>query len=148
MTVIRPLTPRLLPARLAYDFEYIANRLADPSLLDHAVAVCVHRAPLLAVPVSGARRGGYMSFDLRILAEKTRSLLEGLPGFPDLRVRPSPYRDTCHVVEWGGQPPACDYDDAARCWFYGYSEAAVRAAGQPARSPAAADRSHRPPVLT
>ncbi|MCZ4123667.1 DUF6302 family protein [Streptomyces sp. H39-S7] len=148
MTVIRPLIPRLVPARLAYDFEYIASRLADPSLLDHAVAVCVHRAPLLAVPVGGARRGGYMSFDLLILAAKTRGLLEGLPGFPNLRVRPSPYRDTCHVVEWGGQPPACDYDDVARSGFYGYSQAVVREAGQPARLAAAADRSHRPPVLT
>ncbi|QNA77067.1 hypothetical protein C8250_039100 [Streptomyces sp. So13.3] len=143
MTVIRPLIPRLVPARLAYDFEYIGSRLADPSLLDHAVAVCVHRAPLLAVPVGGARRGGFMSFDLLILAEKTRGLLEGLPGFPDLRLRPSPYRDTCHLVEWGGRPPACDYDDAARGRFYGYSKAAVRAACQPARSAAAADHSHR-----
>ncbi|MDJ0347419.1 DUF6302 family protein [Streptomyces sp. H10-C2] len=146
MTVIRPLIPRLVPAPLAYDFEYIASRLADPSLLDHAVAVCVHRAPFLAVPVGGARRGGSMAFDLLILAEKTRGLLEGLPGFPDVRVRPSPYRDTCHVVEWGGQPPACDYNDAARGRFYGYSKAAVPHLGDGGMS--RPEPSHRPPVLT
>jgi hypothetical protein len=125
-TIIRSLIPRLVPAQLAYDYEYFASRLADPSLLEGAVGVCIQRMPLLAVPVGGTRIGGLMSFDLLILAEKTRNLLDGLPGFPDLRVRPSPYRDACHVVEWGGQPPVCDYDDAARGRFYGYSEAAIR----------------------
>lgn len=128
MTVIRPLVPHLVPAHLAYDFDYFASRLADPSLLEGAVGVCVHRAPLLAVPIGGTRRGGFLSFDLLILADKTRGLLDGLPGFPDVRVRPSPYRNTCHVVEWGGQPPACDYDDPARGRFYGYSEAAIHCA--------------------
>ncbi|MEU0857525.1 DUF6302 family protein [Streptomyces griseofuscus] len=125
MTTVRPINPYLLPARMAYDYEYFAERLADPSLLESALAVCVHRAPLLAVPVGGKRLGGYMSLDLLILAEKTRSLLAGRDGFPNVRVRPSPYRDTCHVVEWGGQPPVCDYADAARGQFYGYSEAAI-----------------------
>jgi hypothetical protein len=122
-TVVRPLIPRLVAPQLAYDYEYMASRLADPSLLAGAVGVCIHRMPLLAVPVGGLRQGGYMSFDLLILAEKTRNLLDGLPGFPDLRVLPSPHRDTCHMVEWGGRPPVCD--DAARARFYGYSEAAI-----------------------
>lgn len=163
MTVIRPLIPRLVPARLAYDFDYVASRLADPSLLDHAVAVCIHRAPLLAVPVGSTRAGGFMSFDLLILADKTRSLLENLPGFPDVRVRPSPYRPTCHVVEWGDQPPLWAYDDEARGRFYGYSEAAIRrfrpGHGSPAASatdtrlpPPGASRvrhlDRRPPILT
>jgi Family of unknown function (DUF6302) len=125
VTVIRPLIPRLVPASLAYDFEYFARRLADPSLLDGAVGVCVHRAPLLAVPIGGARRGGSMSFDLLILADKTRGLLEGLPGFTDVRVRPSPHRDAFQVVEWGDQPPACAYGHEARGQFYGFSQAAI-----------------------
>jgi hypothetical protein len=125
MTTVQPINPHPLPARVGYDYEYFADRLADPSLLDSAVAVCAHRAPLLAVPVGGTRRGGFMSFDLLILAENTCGLLEGRAGFSDVRVRPSPYRDTCHVVEWGAQPPECTYDNAARGRFYGYSEAAI-----------------------
>ncbi|SEP02587.1 DUF6302 family protein [Actinacidiphila rubida] len=126
MTVVRPLIPRLVSARLAYDFEYFANRLADPSLLDGAVGVCIHRAPLLAVPTGGSRRGGSLSVDLLVLADKTRRLLTGLPGFADVRVRASPFQDARHVVEWGDQPPTCAYNDAARRRFYGYTEDAIR----------------------
>lgn len=125
MTVIRPLIPRLVPARDAYDLEYFASRLADPSLIEHAVGICFHRASLLAVPVGGARRGGCMSFDLLVLAQKAALLLEGLPGFPEVRVVPSPHRTACHVVEWGAPPPACD-DAAVRGRFYGYSETAIQ----------------------
>lgn len=124
MTVIRPLIPRLVPAQDAYDLEHFASRLADPSLIEHAVGICFHRAPLLAVPVGGVRRGGYMPFDLLMLALKAARLLEGLPGFPEIRVIPSPHRTVCHVVEWGALPPACD-DDAVRGRFYGYSETAI-----------------------
>lgn len=45
------LTLSLRPAEDAYDFGYFRDRLADPALLADAVAVCVFRAPLLAVPV-------------------------------------------------------------------------------------------------
>ncbi|MGA5124416.1 DUF6302 family protein [Streptomyces pseudogriseolus] len=117
-----PLVVTALHATTAYDYEYYRSRLADPAILVDAVAICVFRAPLLAVPAGGTRRGGYMSFDLVTLAMAARDLLDGRPGFPDLRVRWSPYRDTCHVVEWGAQPPA---DDVSRGRFYGYSPKSI-----------------------
>ncbi|KUO04798.1 DUF6302 family protein [Streptomyces caeruleatus] len=119
------LNVRLLPAGHAYDYEYFRARLADTTMLNKSVAVCLFRAPLLAVPVGGARRGGYMSLELVTLALEVRSLLDARSGFPNLRVRWSPYRDTCHVVEWGAESPM--WDDAARGRFYGYSETAIDA---------------------
>ncbi|MGW5434621.1 DUF6302 family protein [Streptomyces sp. NPDC004059] len=118
----RPLVVTALHATTAYDYEYYRSHLADPAVLVDAVGICVFRAPLLAVPVSGARRGGYMSFDLLTLAMAAKALLDGWPGFPYLRVRWSPYRDTCHVVEWGEAPPD---DDAEQGRFCGYSGEAI-----------------------
>ncbi|MER5929732.1 DUF6302 family protein [Streptomyces sp. NPDC002054] len=124
-TLTRPPTISLRPAAEAYDYEYFRSRLAEPALLADAVAVRVFRAPLLAVPVGGPRRGGYMSFDLLTLATAARCLLTDQPGFPDLRVRWSPYRDTCHTVEWGDPAPEWWEDDAVFGRFYGYSESAI-----------------------
>jgi hypothetical protein len=103
--------------------DYYRARLADLSLLDGSLAVGLGKAALLAVPVGGSRRGGYLSVDLLTTAVAVRDLLSGRLGFPDVRVRWSPYPDTCHVVEWGGTPP--DGDDIACGRFYGYSEAAI-----------------------
>ncbi|MDI3408912.1 DUF6302 family protein [Streptomyces cavernicola] len=114
---------RVLPATEAYDYEHFRSLLADSSVLGEAVAVCRFRAPLLAVPVGGTRRGGCMSFELLTDALEVRSLLEGKPGFTRLRVRWSPFRDTCHVVEWGGEAPG--WDDVERGRFYGYCEEAI-----------------------
>lgn len=122
-----PLAVSLRPAAEAYDFEHFRDRLAEPTILTYTVAVRVFRAPLLAVPVGGSRRGGYMSFDLLSLAMATRRLLEDQPGFPSLRVRWSPYRDTCHTVEWGAPAPEWWEDDAVFGRFYGYSESAIAA---------------------
>ncbi|ESQ05646.1 hypothetical protein B590_07855 [Streptomyces sp. PVA_94-07] len=117
----------LRPAAEAYDYAHFRSRLAEPALLTDAVAVRVFRAPLLAVPVGGPRRGGYMSFDLLTHATETHVLLAEHPGFPRLRVRSSPYRDTCHTVEWGDAAPDWREDDAVFGRFYGYSEAAIAA---------------------
>ncbi|WUW51620.1 DUF6302 family protein [Streptomyces sp. NBC_01456] len=118
-------TVSLRPAVQAYDYEYFRSRLAEPALLADAVAVRVFRAPLLAVPVGGQRRGGYMSFDLLTLATAARGLLAGQAGFPDLRIRWSPFRDTCHTVEWGDPSPGWWESDMVFGRFYGYSEAAI-----------------------
>lgn len=117
----------LCPATEAYDFEYFRDRLAVPAILNEAVAVRIFRAPLLAVPVGGPRLGGYMSFDLLTLAMSIRDLLDNQPGFPNLRVRWSPYRDTCHTVEWGAPAPDWWEDDTVFGRFYGYSEDAIAA---------------------
>ncbi|WP_447035773.1 DUF6302 family protein [Streptomyces sp. DSM 118878] len=126
-TPARALTVSLCPAEEAYDYESYRSRLAEPAILAEAVAVRVFRAPLLAIPVGGPRCGGYMSFDLLTLAMAARSLLAKQPGFPDLRVSFSPYRDTCHTVEWGDPAPECWEGDEVRGRFYGYSEAAISA---------------------
>ncbi|MET9184961.1 DUF6302 family protein [Streptomyces tendae] len=123
----QPPTLALRPAAEAYDFEYFRDRLAVPGILDDAVAVRIFRAPLLAVPVGGPRLGGYMSFDLLTLAMAARDLLDNQPGFPNLRVRWSPYGDTCHTVEWGDPAPEWWEDDAVLGRFYGYSEGAISA---------------------
>ncbi|MFE0477808.1 DUF6302 family protein [Streptomyces sp. NPDC058947] len=117
-----PLTITAVPPAQAYDYGYFLKRLAAPGILEGAVALRGFRALLLAVPVGGPRHGGYMSFDLCTVAQAAKAVLDGRPGFPELRVRWSPYRDTCHVVEWGGHPPD---GDAERGHFYGYSDEAI-----------------------
>jgi hypothetical protein len=118
-----PLTVTVLPATEAYDYNYYRPRLADPSVLGQSVAIRVFRMPFLAVPAGGPRRGGYFSVDHLGIGLAVRGLLEGRPGFTALRLRWSPNRDACHVVEWGDAPPM--WGDAARGRFYGYSDTAI-----------------------
>ncbi|MCZ4118114.1 DUF6302 family protein [Streptomyces sp. H39-S7] len=121
----RGLVVSLRPAEEAYDYEHFRDRLADPSVLAGAVAVRVFRAPLLAVPIGGSRRGGYMSFDVLALAMAARGLLADQAGFPNLRLRWAPHPDTCHTIEWGDPAPEWWEDDAVFGRFYGYSESAI-----------------------
>lgn len=109
----------------AYDFEYFEQRISDTWLLDRSIAVRTLRMPFLAVPVGGTRRGGYYPVSCLCFGFKVRGLLLEQPGFPDLRVRWSPYRDTCHTVEWGDAPPEWWEDDAVFGRFYGYSKSAI-----------------------
>ncbi|MCC3767639.1 DUF6302 family protein [Streptomyces sp. UNOC14_S4] len=118
-----PLT--VLPVTAAYDYAYFRDLLADPSVLATGVAVRIARVPLLAVPVGGPRRGGYFPVPNVTVGLAVRGLLAHRPGFPAPRLRWAPYRDTCHVVEWGDVPPVDD--DAARGRFYGYRETAIAA---------------------
>ncbi|RSS94244.1 hypothetical protein EF903_06815 [Streptomyces sp. WAC05292] len=124
-----PLT--LAPARDAVDYQWYRDRLADPDLVNAGVSISLFRMPLLAVPVAGRRRGGFLSVGNLIDAYSIGGLLARRTGFPDTRVRWSVYPDTCHVVEWGGRPPTGGDDALGR--FYGYSEAAIAefAAGRP-----------------
>ncbi|MGW7572393.1 DUF6302 family protein [Streptomyces sp. NPDC054765] len=116
---------RLVPARDAYDYEYFRARLADPNLADAGVAVALVGAPLLAVPVGGVRRGGYASFGHVVDALQARALLGTVPGFPGLRVRWSPFRDTCHTVVWGEPAPQWWEEDVVFGRFFGYSVVAI-----------------------
>lgn len=122
-----PSGARLLPPGEAdeRDAAYYRERLEDPALLEAAVAVRVGEDVCLAVPVGGRRRGGYLSVTEVMTGLAVRALLRGQAGFPDVRLRWSPYADTCHVVEWGERPPGGD--DAARGRFYGYSAEAIAA---------------------
>ena len=114
------LTVTALPAQEAYDYEYHRARLADPSVLDQSVAIRIFRAPLLAIAEGGPRRGGSFSADHLSIGLAVHDLLKARPGFTDLRLRSSPYRDACYMVEWGDVPPM--QGEATRDRFYGYSD--------------------------
>jgi hypothetical protein len=70
------------PEECAEEYAWFRERLADPDLLDCAVGVKVDGAVLLAVPVGGSRRGGYLSVSTVADAVRVRAALRGLPGFP------------------------------------------------------------------
>jgi hypothetical protein len=125
-----PLTIAVLPAREACDYEYFRHRLADVSVLEQSVAIRIFRMPLLAVPVGGPRRGGYFSTTSLTVGLAVRGLLQGRPGFTSPRLRWSPYRDACHIVEWGETPPR-HWDDVALGRFYGYSDTVIAAFAAP-----------------
>ncbi|MEU3267926.1 DUF6302 family protein [Streptomyces bacillaris] len=110
-------------ARTAYDFEFVAPRLHDRHLLDSSVAVRVFRAPLLAVPVGGRRRGGCMDAGPVEVALAIRHALSEIPGFPNVRIRlvSPPGEPNNWVVEWGERLPfRLTVGDRAR--FYGGSD--------------------------
>ncbi|MFH8492215.1 DUF6302 family protein [Streptomyces longisporoflavus] len=84
-----PLT--VAPAQEAYDYELFEQRLANPWLLEKSIAVRALRMPFLLVPVGGSRRGGYFSVPCLHLGLLVRDLVLAQPGFPDPRLRWSPY---------------------------------------------------------
>lgn len=112
------------PEECAEEYAWFRERLADPGLLDSAVGVKVDGAVLLAVPVGGSRRGGYLSVGTVSDAVRVRAALRGLPGFPRVRLNLSVHRDTCHTVNWGARHP---WDDAARGRHFGYAPSAIDA---------------------
>lgn len=122
-------------ARTAYDFEFIAPRLHDRQLLDSSVAVRVFRAPLLAVPVGGRRRGGCMDAGPVEVALAIRDALSEVPGFPNVRIRlvSPPGERNNWVVEWGERLPF-RITDSDRARFYGGADHCI------AEAEAAAER--------
>ncbi|MFD3328586.1 DUF6302 family protein [Streptomyces sp. NPDC058701] len=120
------MTVTLAPAHEAYDFDHYRGLLANPTVLDHSVAIMVFRAPLLAVAVGGPRRGGYFAASDVTIGLAVRDLLAGRYGFPNVRLRWSSFPDTCHGVQWGDAQPD-SYDDRVRGEFFGYHEAAITA---------------------
>ncbi|MFJ2439797.1 DUF6302 family protein [Streptomyces sp. NPDC087658] len=116
-------TIKVWPAHDAYDYEYLGAGLADRRLLDDSVAIQVFRAPLLAVPVGGRRRGGYFIVSGLSNARAVCDVLRGRPGFLLPRQRWAPAPDSYYVVEWGERGPRGDADTRAR--FYGYAEEAI-----------------------
>lgn len=111
-----------LPAADAYDYEFVRDRLRDPDLLLDSIAIRIYRAPLLAVPVGGTRRGGRLDTGSYFVAAAVRDLLCGRTGFPDVRVRPVPTPNVPHWrVEWGAPPPLGPPGSEALLSFYGYT---------------------------
>ncbi|MBY8889215.1 hypothetical protein K7472_30860 [Streptomyces sp. PTM05] len=117
------LSVEILPAREAYDYEFVAARLHDQGLLAGSVAVRIFRAPLLAVPVGGCRRGRRTDIGPVTAALAVRSALLGRPGFPLLRVSLSrDARGESWLVEWGEQALGHRAGTPERLRFFGYSD--------------------------
>ncbi|MFJ8752193.1 DUF6302 family protein [Streptomyces sp. NPDC102441] len=111
-----PLGVRLLAPEEACDFEYWAARLIHPELLGGAVAVMIHRLPLLAVPAGMSRRGGHLNMIDRSFAELTTQCLKRRPGFDMVGASGS------HVT-WGDPLPETLGSDERRR-FHGLREPA------------------------
>ncbi|MGW4101735.1 DUF6302 family protein [Streptomyces sp. NPDC004976] len=101
------LSVQLLTATAAYDYEYWENRLVNPGLLLGAVAVSLHRLPLLAVPAGADRRGGSMDMVDPVFAEALAGALRGRTGFGQVTV-------SGQVVRWGEPMPEGLASDARR----------------------------------
>ncbi|MEV5010586.1 DUF6302 family protein [Streptomyces sp. NPDC055692] len=101
------LSVQLLAATAAYDYEYWKGRLVNPALLLGAVAVALHRLPLLAVPAGADRRGGFMDMADPVFAEALAGALRGRPGFDQVTV-------SGQVVRWGEPMPEGLAPDARR----------------------------------
>ncbi|EYT79347.1 hypothetical protein CF54_31865 [Streptomyces sp. Tu 6176] len=132
---------RLRPVRLTvevrrpcrrdeWELSWYRERLADLTILDAAVTIVVDRTRFLAVPVpvpvpeTGGRRGGYLIMTRRRTAQCLRDVLDGMAGFPDVRVVLPSTRAECHAVRWGDEPPGC-WDDYGQGHFYGYRDQAI-----------------------
>ncbi|MFJ6014433.1 DUF6302 family protein [Streptomyces sp. NPDC092952] len=121
--MVSPLVVLLPPTEADEDeAAYYRERLEDLSLMEAALTVRVGGVAYLAVPVGGARRGGYLPMPELAMGCAVRDALRGTPGFPDVRLRWSPYEDACHVVAWGERAPE---DDELQGRFYGYSAEAI-----------------------
>ncbi|MGC4916347.1 DUF6302 family protein [Streptomyces albogriseolus] len=112
--VVPPLGVRLLPPTAACDYESWAARLVTLGLLRDAVAVALHRLPLLAVPVGADRRGGSMDMLDPVFAQAFADALRGRPGFDRLTV-------SGQLVRWGDPMPD-DLAPDARRRFQGLRE--------------------------
>nr|WTA00537.1 DUF6302 family protein [Streptomyces sp. NBC_00857] len=115
---------------LETDREQMLKRLADPDLLDAAVAVPVGKTAngdiryRLAVPVGGSRRAGYLTIANHAEALATLSTLNVRPGFPSARVRGTVTAPgASRTVIWGENPPCGDA--VARWKHFGYSDEAI-----------------------
>ncbi|MEU5159655.1 DUF6302 family protein [Streptomyces sp. NPDC020875] len=120
----------VLPAAMAYDYEWVAGRLLDPVVLGGAVALALFRAPLLAVPAGGCRLGGYVDAVDERTAHEVVAVLGGRPGFSGLRLRTVSGPVAKVLVEWGERVPE-GLDARARARFYGFRAPAAGAGVAP-----------------
>ncbi|MFF7449910.1 MULTISPECIES: DUF6302 family protein [unclassified Streptomyces] len=104
---VQQLDVRILPATAACDYEFWEARLISPHLLRDAVAVALHRLPLLAVPVGADRRSGHMDMLDPGFAQLLAHVLRGRPGFE----RPVA---SGRLVRWGDPMPDNLAPDAHR----------------------------------
>jgi Family of unknown function (DUF6302) len=125
-------------SNLALDRAWYAARLDDPWLLDFSIVVRrSDRHFLLAAPIGGRRRGGFVSLESPKDADQAAERLKGTAGFPNVRIERSRERGAYQVVRWGENEPSitqrCDQAEAqiaqhrAAGEFFGYSDSAIRA---------------------
>jgi Family of unknown function (DUF6302) len=135
---IRRMRRRKKASHIAVDRPWYAARLLDLWLLDLSIPVRSGDGHfLLAVPIGGQRRGGFVSLPSRKYAEHAAERLAGNAGFPNVRIERSREGSTHSVVRWGedepsvterrNQPEAQITDHRAAGEFFGYSDSAIRA---------------------
>ena len=134
---IRRMQRRKKASNLALDRAWYAARLDDPWLLDFSIVVRrSDRHFLLAVPIGGRRRGGFVWLESAKDADQAAERLKGTAGFPNVRIDHSRERGAYQVVRWGENEPSitqrCDQAEAqiaqhrAAGEFFGYSDSAIR----------------------
>ncbi len=134
---IRRMQRRKKALRSAADWSWYATRLADLSLLDFSIPVRIGEDKfVLAVPVDGTRRGGFVSLGDHRGAETASERLTGQAGFPNVRIEISSRRNKFHVVRWGEDESTWVEGTAsleaqvaghkAAGEFFGYSDSTIR----------------------
>jgi len=134
---IRRMQRRRKASHLARDKHEYAARLRDLWLLEFSIPVRDRNGWVLAVPIGGRRRGGFVSLRSGQDVEAAAGKLAGKAGFPNVRIEFSGSSDTGHVVCWGEEAPGFREgpvsverevaESRARGEFYGYSDSAIRA---------------------
>jgi len=132
---IRRMPRRRKASNLALDRAWYAAGLDDPWLLDFSIVVRRRdRRFLLAVPIGGKRRDGFVSLDSPKNADQAA---EGHRGFPNVRVERSRERGAYYLVRCGvnessithgcGQAEAQIAKHQTAGEFFGCSDSAIRA---------------------
>lgn len=135
---IRRMQRRKKASHLAVDRPWYAARLFDLWLLDFSIPLrSGDEHFVLAVPVGGRRRSGFISLPSPEYAEQAAERLKGNAGFPDIRIEYSRERGFQHIVRWGENEPSITqrFNQAeaqiaqhrATGEFFGYSDLAIRA---------------------
>ncbi|MFJ8098462.1 DUF6302 family protein [Streptomyces griseofuscus] len=116
----------------AHERAVLAERLADPELLDEAVEIRLGEDGIggtcLAVPVGGRRVAGRVSVAGWIQARQVLQALAGKPGFPYLRddSHGNDIDDPCHIA-WGLHTGIRDDHGRRTAQMLGYHPAGVNA---------------------
>lgn len=119
------------PSRCERESALMAGRLADPTLLSHAVEIKLGKDDsadtCLAVPLRGQRVAGEVTVMGWSQALLVLLALDGKPGFPDLRdgTNCTSAIDAPRTVRWGLHTGALEPKQRARMW--GYHDAGVQA---------------------
>jgi len=135
---IRRMQRRKKASHLAVDRPWYAARLFDWWLLDFSIPVRGGDEHLmLAIPIGGRRRGGFVSLESPKDVDHAAERLKGNAGFPNVRIECSRERGAYHEVRWGENEPLItkrsDQTEVqitqhrAAGEFFGYSDLAIRA---------------------